>query len=165
MKKQNLINLVKYHVEKKDDAFITEVATIARAFDAKGDSEVAQYLMELISTANFYVPQANYKNLNFLRKIKYSTNPLILPESIEEDVIGITKAISNKVGLSKFLFYGKPGTGKTESAYQIARILERDILAVDFEQLIDSRLGETAKNVAKLFDEINQTQFFWLGSN
>lgn len=159
MKKQNLINLVKYHVEKKDDAFITEVATIARAFDAKGDSEVAQYLMELISTANFYVPQASYKNLNFLRKVKYSTNPLILPEAIEEDVIGITKAISNKVGLSKFLFYGKPGTGKTESAYQIARILERDILAVDFEQLIDSRLGETAKNVAKLFDEINHLQY------
>lgn len=159
MKKQNLINLVKYHVEKKDDAFINEVATIARAFDAKGDNAVAQYLMELISTANFYVPQASYKNLNYLRKVNYSTNPLILPDVIEQDIIGITKAISNKVGLSKFLFYGKPGTGKTESAYQIARILERDILSVDFEQLIDSRLGETAKNVAKLFDEINHLQY------
>ena len=159
MKKQNLINLVKYHVEKKDDAFRNEVATIARSFDKKGDEEVAQYLMELISTADFYVPQANYKNLNYLRKIKYSTNPLILPAVIEEDVIGITKAINNKAGLSKFLFYGEPGTGKTESAYQIARILERDILSVDFEQLIDSRLGETAKNVAKLFDEINHLQY------
>lgn len=159
MKKQNLINLVKYHVEKKDEAFVSEVAAIARAFDSKGDTEVAQYLMELISTANFYVPQSSYKNLNYLRKIKYSTNPLILPDAIEQDIIGITKAISNKAGLSKFLFYGKPGTGKTESAYQIARILERDILSVDFEQLIDSRLGETAKNVVKLFDEINHLQY------
>ena len=159
MKKQNLINLVKYHVEKKEDAFINEVATIARAFDAKGDEEIAQYLMELISTANFYVPQTSYKNLQYLKKVNYSRNPLILPDSIEQDIIGITKAISNKSGLSKFLFYGKPGTGKTESAYQIARILERDILSVDFEQLIDSRLGETAKNVAKLFDEINHLQY------
>lgn len=159
MKKQNLINLVKYHVEKKDDAFRNEVATIARSFDRKGDEEVAQYLMELISTANFYVPQANYKNLNYLRKIKYSTNPLLLPSAIEEDVVGITRAINNKAGLSKFLFYGEPGTGKTESAYQIARILERDILSVDFEQLIDSRLGETAKNVARLFDEINHLPY------
>lgn len=159
MKKQNLINLVKYHVEKKDEAFVSEVAAIARAFDAKGDTAVSQYLMELISTANFYVPQASYKNLNYLRKINYSTNPLILPDSIEQDIIGITKAISNRTGLSKFLFYGKPGTGKTESAYQIARILERDILSVDFEQLIDSRLGETAKNVVKLFDEINHLQY------
>ena len=115
--------------------------------------------MELISTANFYVPQASYNNLNYLRKITYSTNPLILPDVIEQDVIGVTKAISNKAGLSKFLFYGKPGTGKTESAYQIARILGRDILSVDFEQLIDSRLGETAKNVVKLFDEINHLQY------
>lgn len=159
MKKQNLINLVKYHVEKKEDAFINEVAAIARAFDAKGEEDIAQYLMELISTANFYVPQASYKNLQYLRKVNYSNNPLILPDSIEQDIIGITKAISNKSGLSKFLFYGKPGTGKTESAYQIARILSRDILSVDFEQLIDSRLGETAKNVAKLFDEINHLQY------
>ena len=159
MKKQNLINLVKYHVEKNEDAFRDEVVTIARAFDAKGEESVAQYLMDLISTANFYVPQAGYKNLNYLRKVTYSTNPLILPDAIEQDVIGVTKAINNKVGLSKFLFYGKPGTGKTESAYQIARILGRDILSVDFEQLIDSRLGETAKNVAKLFDEINHLQY------
>lgn len=159
MKKQNVINLVKYHVEKKEDAFINEVAMIARDFEAKGDDTVARCLMELISTANFYVPQASYKNLNYLRKVNYSTKPLILPDAIEQDVIGITRAISNKAGLSKFLFYGKPGTGKTESAYQIARILGRDILSVNFEQLIDSRLGETAKNVAKLFDEINHLQY------
>ncbi|MCI8551300.1 MAG: AAA family ATPase [Lachnospiraceae bacterium] len=159
MKKQNLINLVKYHVEKKEDAFVSEVATIARAFEARGDETVARYLMELISTANFYVPQASYKNLAYLRKVNYSSNPLFLSDAIEQDIIGITRAISNKAGLSKFLFYGKPGTGKTESAYQIARILERDILSVDFEQLIDSRLGETAKNVARLFDEINHLQY------
>ena len=159
MKKQNIINLVKYHVERNEDAFVSEVAMIARDFDAKGDEAVARCLMELISTANFYVPQASYKNLNYLRKMNYSTKPLILPDAIEQDVIGVTRAISNKAGLSKFLFYGKPGTGKTESAYQIARILGRDILSVNFEQLIDSRLGETAKNVAKLFDEINHLQY------
>lgn len=159
MKKQNIINLVKYHVERNEDAFVSEVAMIACDFDAKGDEAVARCLMELISTANFYVPQASYKNLNYLRKMNYSTKPLILPDAIEQDVIGVTRAISNKVGLSKFLFYGKPGTGKTESAYQIARILGRDILSINFEQLIDSRLGETAKNVAKLFDEINHLQY------
>lgn len=159
MKKQNVINLVKYHVENKEDAFMSEVAAIARDFEANGDISIAHYLMELISTANFYVPQSNYKNLNYLRKASYSENPLHLPDAIEQDVIGITKAISNRAGLTKFLFYGKPGTGKTESAYQIARILNRDILVVDFEQLIDSRLGETAKNVVKLFDEINHLNY------
>lgn len=159
MKKQNLINLVRYHTERNDEAFSSEVAQIAREMDAAGDTVVAQYLMELISSANFYVPQANYKNLRFLKKIEYSSKPLLLPASIEEDVLGITRAIKNRSGLSKFIFYGAPGSGKTETVYQIARILNRDILAVPFEQLVDSRLGETAKNVSLLFEEINHLAF------
>ena len=159
MKKQSIMNLVRYHVEKNDEAFISEVAEIAREFDQNGDSAMANYLMELVSSANYYVPQSSYKNLHYLTKVEYTNTPLLLPEIIEEDILGITRAISEKADLSKFLFYGAPGTGKTESAYQIARILGRDLLRVDFEQLIDSRLGETAKNVAVLFDEINHLAF------
>lgn len=159
MKKQSLVNLVKYHVEKNDEAFAVEVAEIAKEFDAAGDSLVAQYLMELVSNVSFYVPQSNYRNLRFLRKEEYSTQPLMLPDAIEEDVIGITKAIIKKSELSKFLFFGAPGSGKTESVYQISRLLNRDILTVSFEQLVDSRLGETAKNVSLLFDEIGRLPY------
>ena len=159
MKKQNLINLIKYHVENNDEAFISEVIEIAKDFDEKGDISVSRYLMELISNASYYVPQVSYRNLRFLKKREYSIQPLVLPNIIEEDIIGITKAISKKVGLSKFLFYGAPGSGKTESAYQIARLLSRDILYVSSEQLIDSRLGETAKNITLLFDEINHLPY------
>lgn len=159
MKKQDLINLVRYHVERNDDAFVSEVAKIAKEFDETGDSSVAEYLMELIANSNFYVPQSSYKNLKYLKKLNYSAQPLMLPNIIEEDIVGITRSIDGRIGLSKFLFYGAPGSGKTESAYQIARLLNRDILSVNFEQLVDSRLGETAKNVAMLFDEINHLPY------
>ena len=159
MKKQNLVNLIRYHIEKNDEAFITEVAEIAKDFDANDDSSTAQYLMELVSNTNYYVPQTSYRNLKYLTKMEYSSKPLLLPNALEEDVIGISKTINKKLGLSKFLFYGAPGSGKTESAYQIARMLNRDILSISFEQLIDSRLGETAKNVVKLFDEINHLPY------
>lgn len=159
MKKQELINLVRYHSEKNDEAFASEVAKIAREFDDAGDTVVAQYLMELVSSANFYVPQSNYNKLRFLKKVDYSSKPLFLPNIIEEDVLGVTRAIGNKAGLSKFLFYGAPGSGKTETVFQIARILNRDILSVPFEQLVDSRLGETAKNVSLLFDEISRVSY------
>lgn len=159
MKKQNLINLVRYHVEKNDEAFASEVSEIAREFDAAGDTAVAQYLMELIANANYYVPQSGYKNYKYLKKVEYSTKPLLLPDVIEEDILGITRAINKGTGLNKFLFYGAPGSGKTESAYQIARLLNRDILSVNFEELVDSRLGETAKNISFLFDEINHLPY------
>lgn len=38
-------------------------------------------------------------------------------------------------------------------------MLERDILTVHLEQLIDSRLGETSKNITRLFDEINHLMY------
>ena len=155
MRKQDIVNLVKYHIEHNDNAFISSVAEIARDFDSKGDYLFAQHLMDLVANTDVYVPQANYKNFQFLEERPYSNTPLYLPEIIEEDIIGVVNSIKKKNGLSKFLFYGVPGTGKTESAFQIARLLNRDILFVNLEQLIDSRLGESAKNVLKLFDEIN----------
>lgn len=154
MKKQDIINLVKYHTERNEEAFVSQVADIAREFDRSGDFAVAQYLMELISDANMYIPQSNYNNLHFLEKREYSSNSLFLPDAIEEDIIGVVRAIQSKSGMSKFLFGGAPGTGKTESAFQIARLLNRDILMVNLEELIDSKLGESSKNIARLFEEM-----------
>lgn len=158
MKKQSIINLVKYYVEKNDEAFRTEVADIAREFERNGDASISEYLMDLISTTNYYVPQANYKNFMYLKKLTIKNKPLLLPELIKNDVLGLVRAIDKNLGINKVLFYGNPGSGKTESAYQIARLLGRDLLTVDFEQLIDSRLGQTAKNVSILFDEISRVQ-------
>lgn len=158
MKKQSIINLVKYYVEKNDEAFRTEVVDIARDFEKNGDLSISEYLMDLISTTNYYVPQANYKNYQYLRKLAFQNKPLLLPELIKNDVLGLVRAIDKKMGINKILFHGKPGSGKTESAYQVARLLGRDLLTVDFEQLIDSRLGQTAKNISALFDEISRVQ-------
>lgn len=158
MKKQSIINLVKYYVEKNDEAFRTEVVDIARDFEKNGDLSISEYLMDLISTTNYYVPQANYKNYQYLRKLAFQNKPLLLPELIKNDVLGLVRAIDKKMGINKILFYGNPGSGKTESAYQVARLLGRDLLTVDFEQLIDSRLGQTAKNISALFDEISRVQ-------
>lgn len=159
MKKQNLINLVKYYSEKNDEAFIAEAAQIAKEFDQAGDTVTSQYLLELISNTNYYVPQLKYKNFRFIQKKSYSKNPLFLPDVIEEDITGIIRAIANKTGLSKFLFYGPSGSGKSESAYQIARILNRDILSVSFEQLIGASVNETVKNIALMFEEIQHLPY------
>lgn len=158
MKKQNIINLVKYHVEKNEDAFRSEVVEIAKEFDCIGELAISEYLMDLISTSNYYVPQTSYKNFQFLKKTVHPNKPLLLPDSLKNDIIGIVRAIDKNMGINKILFSGVPGTGKTESVYQIARLLNRDVLTVDFEELIDSRLGQTAKNISVLFDEIGRVQ-------
>lgn len=159
MKKEELMNLVKYHVENNNEAFRTEVIKIATEFDAQGDEQLAKYLMNLISDTNFFVPQMMTDRYQYLSEVSNQRHPLYLPDLIKDDILGITRAIENNSGLSKFLFYGAPGTGKTESAYQIARLLNRKLLSVDFTMLIDSRLGETAKNVYALFDELERLPY------
>ena len=78
MKKQSIINLVKYYVEKNDEAFRTEVVDIARDFEKNGDISISEYLMDLISTTNYYIPQSNYKNYQYLRKLAFQNKPLLL---------------------------------------------------------------------------------------
>lgn len=50
------------------------------------------------------------------------------------------------------LFYGGPGTGKTESVKQIALQTKRDLFRFDISDVIDSYVGETEKNYRKLLN-------------
>jgi hypothetical protein len=51
------------------------------------------------------------------------------------------------------LFYGGPGTGKTESVLQLARRTGRDIMQVDISNVRDKWVGETEKNIKHIFDK------------
>ena len=51
------------------------------------------------------------------------------------------------------LFHGTPGTGKTETVYQLAKQTGRDIYQVDYSQLRSKWVGDSEKNVKAMFDE------------
>jgi len=155
MKKKNIINLIKYYADKNDAGFKSESYEIAKEFSETGDEQLAEYIMALISGVNTFVPQTAEKELEFLKKIDITNDMLLLSDSITQDLLGIANAVSRNVGINKFLFQGVPGTGKTEASKQMARILDRDIYIVDFSEIIDSKLGQTQKNIASLFDEIS----------
>lgn len=154
MKKRNVINLIRYHSERNEPAFRAEALAIAQEFDKAGDVQLAEYIMALLSDANTFVPQMDEAPC-FLSAVSPTVSALPLPEAIAVDIAGITNAIRGNVGVNKFLFQGPPGTGKTEAAKQIARILNRDLFMVDFDLLIDSKLGQTGKNIGALFFEIS----------
>ena len=155
MKKKNVINLIKYYAENNDSGFRSEAYEIAKDFDASGDYQLAEYIMSLLSNANTFVPQVSENVSPFFEKIEANTDMLLLPDEITGDLIGIVNAIDHHIGINKFLFQGAPGTGKTEAVKQLARILNREIFMVDFSAIVDSKLGQTQKNLIELFKEIN----------
>ena len=50
------------------------------------------------------------------------------------------------------LFYGAPGTGKTESVLQIAHKTGRDIMQVDMSEIKSKWVGESEQNIKAVFD-------------
>jgi len=155
MKKKNVLNLIKHHAEKNDSAFRNEAYEIAKYFDKSDDYQLSEYIMALLSDANTFSPQIDACESTFVKRVELSNNPLPLPDSIKDNLLGIINAIGHNAGINKFLFEGPPGTGKTESVKQVARILERELFIVDFDSVIDSKLGQTSKNISSLFNEIS----------
>jgi len=142
-------------MEKRDNDFKTEAIEIARSFDDMGDHELADYILSMISERNVFSPQAVEFESDYLKEVKIENTPLPLPKEIANDISGVINAINHNVGINKFLFYGAPGTGKTESVKHLARIINKHLYIVDFNSLIDSKLGETSKNISNVFNEIN----------
>ena len=54
------------------------------------------------------------------------------------------------------LFSGPPGTGKTMTSALVAKELGLDLYQVDLSRIVDKYVGETEKNLARLFDEASR---------
>lgn len=64
---------------------------------------------------------------------------------------GFDKKIVYGTGISA-LFYGDSGTGKSMAAEVLARALNVDLIKVDLSSVVNKYIGETEKNLAKVFD-------------
>ena len=57
---------------------------------------------------------------------------------------------------ARMIFYGPPGTGKTMTAYSLARSLKRQVLSFDCSKILSMYVGESEKNVRKIFDTFKE---------
>lgn len=90
---------------------------------------------------------------------------VVLEKSVIEQVeeikawIQYGPTLMNDWGMAKMLqpgyhslFYGPPGTGKTLTATLLGRSTGRDVYRVDLSAVISKYIGETEKNLSKIFD-------------
>ncbi len=92
--------------------------------------------------------------------IKQSMKDLVLTKEQENEIEKIVKAIQyrdylKRIGLreiGKLLFVGPPGTGKTSVARALSGKLGIPIVEVKLSQIADQYLGETAKNIDRVFE-------------
>ena len=75
----------------------------------------------------------------------------LIDESHYREITSRLKESGFRTGFS-CLFYGAPGTGKTETVLQLARITGRDIMQVNISRIKSCWVGESEKNIKSLFD-------------
>lgn len=59
---------------------------------------------------------------------------------------------------TSLLFYGAPGTGKTMAAQAVAGELSMALYRVDLSQLISKYVGETQKNIGRIFEQARRLE-------
>lgn len=109
---------------------------------------------EFKGLAQHVIPRYRWQDLILTDKIKGQLQHLIDTLKFQETVYhrwGGSKVRARGFGV-KALFAGGPGTGKTMAAEVIAHRLGLDMYRVDLSSVVSRWVGETEKNLQKIFD-------------
>jgi hypothetical protein len=63
----------------------------------------------------------------------------------------VSRSVNRGLGISA-LFSGESGTGKTLAAEVLAKVLDLDLYRIDLSSVVNKYIGETEKNLRRLFD-------------
>ncbi len=116
------------------------------------------YMKRGVSGKNIIAPEdLKEKSLFYSEKVQKQIDTL--EESLcQENLVAMQKRLESK-GLSKgiaVLLYGAPGTGKTETVYQLARKTNRKIYHVDIADSKSMWFGESEKIIKRIFTDYRQ---------
>ncbi len=137
-------------------------------FDSSANIELTLKAIELLIQANDKNKKREFK-AQFTQHIKFNSlkKEVFLDEKIAKE-IGQLKNVCSSKNFNKIIkdlkkanlpsgivsiFYGFPGTGKTASVYEIAKLTKRDVLQVDISSIQSKWVGESEKNTKAIFDE------------
>jgi SpoVK/Ycf46/Vps4 family AAA+-type ATPase len=120
------------------------IMSLVKSIESEKGSE------EMLKLAHIVAPEDIRQNLK----------DLVLTGEQENEIEKIAKAIQyrdylKRIGLreiGKLLFVGPPGTGKTSVARALSGKLGIPIVEVKLSQIADQYLGETAKNIDRVFE-------------
>ncbi len=103
---------------------------------------------------DFFEPQKSLEDVVLPVKTKEMITTLL--KQIDKRVLKLLKEWgikhSNDI-VAKIIFYGPPGTGKTLTATAIAKELDKPILSLDSSKILSMYVGESEKNVRRMFEE------------
>lgn len=151
-KVKNYANLLAGNYESIDPKFSKEIIKIIN-----NNSSHGVYFDEFLTK-----PKDKDSSLDMV-EISIDTNyheGIILEPRIKDAITNFCLAVTKKEELLKhnldlphsLLLYGEPGTGKTAIAHLVSKELNLPLVTVKLDGLISSLLGNTAKNIRRVFE-------------
>lgn len=135
-------------------------------FGLHQELRISNEYLGFITTGKKQLPQYSSKFPAKEITTEMEWSDLIVGQSVLDDLLEIrdwllhSKRILEEWKLGKnlksgfrALFYGPPGTGKTLAATLIGKATNRPVFRVDLSLVVSKYIGETEKNLGKLFDE------------
>ncbi len=104
------------------------------------DREVSDFIIEKITS------DYDFSNLVCSADVREELEFFVKEHRAIEVLKNYQLPISNKI-----LFHGPPGCGKTLASYVLAGELEKMMVVINLGAIVSSKLGETSKNLAKIF--------------
>lgn len=134
-----LQSILKDSIKLQKTSGLTKVGSEAY-FQKAEDREVNDLIIEKLTS------DYTFENLICDEKVKNQLEYFIQEHHSSEILNKYSLPIANKV-----LLHGHSGCGKTLASYVLAGELDKMMIVVNLGAIVSSRLGETSKNLAKLF--------------
>lgn len=172
-----LLEAVKKNDQEKIDQIIKK---LIKESEKKGFYQITKRLKEIYSepyitqvgknagffSSSFSNSSHNGSSLYEIRKPKVGLKDVVLSKKNEQIASEIIETYKNREKLkdldvqteNKVFVYGPPGTGKTLFAYSLAGELDLPVLHIYLDSLISSYLGETGKNIGKIFSDASKQE-------
>lgn len=130
-----------------------------------GRIRVSNEILDLVTTGEIRKPTFSGEFPARLLTTNLDWTDLVLSPNVKAQIEEVETWLTykdkllNTWGMNKFLqpgykslFYGAPGTGKSMTASLLGKKTERDVYRIDLSQMVSKYIGETEKNLAKVFD-------------
>ena len=163
--------IIEAGLERDRDKVASFAHLLAKKMAADGEEKGSKRIGDILERKNSNKavtdsftapPPIDQESRMHIVEIEYRpvVNDLILSKAVEAKLMDFMETVRNKdkmaqIGLEfnmSLLLYGYPGCGKTSAAKYIAAQLELPLVVARLDTLISSLLGNTAKNIHKIFE-------------
>ncbi|MBC8944763.1 ATP-binding protein [Xenorhabdus indica] len=141
-----ILQEAKLYQQQRDPSGILQQCDIRKALNLRAQQNFGQLAQRII-------PKRSLKDLLVSDDIAQQIQEILTAIKHREKVLagGFKDKVGYGTGISA-LFYGDSGTGKTMAAEVIANDIGVDLIKVDLSTVVNKYIGETEKNLSRIFD-------------